>query len=124
MTLKLDPHNPLATKVQTRDGRKARIICTDANCARPIVALITTVVGVEEVRTHILSGRYFNDVESPSDLINVPETKSSWVAVVDGEPRSVWEYRSDIERFVKCSVIELRMCDGKLVDAIQHEVEK
>lgn len=116
-----DPTKP----VQTRDGCKARVICTDRRSLRyPIVAVVDEGGDSEEIRSYTADGRQFDAASGKrgSDLINVPETKSSWVAVVDGQPRSVWEYRSDIERFVKCSVIELRMCDGKLVEAIQHEV--
>jgi len=67
-----DPTKP----VQTRDGRKARIICTDRNDADfPIVALVDDGV-YEEPKTYDSEGAYLPNMgESASDLINIPDTK-------------------------------------------------
>lgn len=46
-------------KVQTRDGRAARILCFDAKSPdRPIVALVTGKIGIEYVNTYTADGRY------------------------------------------------------------------
>ncbi len=70
-----DPTKP----VQTRDGRKARIICVDAAGKRPIAALITCIdTGEEDPEVFFSDGRYcgHDDGESRIDLINVPEEET------------------------------------------------
>jgi hypothetical protein len=63
-----DPSKP----VQTRDGRKARIICTDAEGVQPIVALVYEPSGVE-AQMFNGNGLFHPDTsrESVCDLINV-----------------------------------------------------
>ena len=66
--------------LQTRDGKKVRLLCTDAREPYPVIALI------EETK---LLGRFTSDgrdtrgAESSWDLINVPEevTVDVWVNV-------------------------------------------
>lgn len=59
--------------VQTRDGRKARIICTDANhIMYPIVVLITT-DGLESPYSFAINGQYDAKEESSKDLVNAPD---------------------------------------------------
>jgi hypothetical protein len=73
MTLILDKENPLATKVQTRDGRKARIICVDRKDeVSPIVALVMHHDKSEYTVNYMADGKY-NMHENCDDLINVPE---------------------------------------------------
>lgn len=75
MTLALDKDNPLTTKVQTRDGRKARLICVDrlTNAGPELVALITGKSGEEYLWGYNKSGSYWGDAtEHANDLINVP----------------------------------------------------
>lgn len=78
--MKFDPTKP----VQTRDGRKARIITTEAhNPTYPIIALVKNKSGVEEPNAFTLDG-FFNE-GSPGwalDLVNVP-TKISLVQYVN-----------------------------------------
>jgi hypothetical protein len=90
--MKFDPTKP----VQTRDGRKARIICTDAKGGNPIVALRTSENGKYEVME-----LYYEDgrcqASSPGcDLINIPEkrTLDCWVNVYDRKCAPVCEYSS------------------------------
>jgi hypothetical protein len=68
--------------VQTRDGRKARIIATDAKGAYPIIALIY-VAGDESVRSYCSDGRRWIDEDSDDDLINVPERRTVDLTVPD-----------------------------------------
>lgn len=66
-----DPTKP----VETRDGRKARILATDKKGKYPIVALIMeSSSGMEEV--HLFSAKGIWNIEgtaSSYDLVNVPE---------------------------------------------------
>jgi hypothetical protein len=72
-TTVFDPTKP----VQTRDGRKARIICTDGKNEFPIVALVTVAHGIEAGQETLISykndGRWSARPDAmPCDLINVP----------------------------------------------------
>lgn len=80
-----DPTKP----VQTRDGRKARIICTDAPGLHPLVALVSNCVAPEEGEPNTVF-RYKADGKGAPlncathlDLINIPEkhTLRGWVNV-------------------------------------------
>lgn len=73
--MKLDLNKP----VQTRDGRKARIICTDAKGAHPIIALIEG-DPYEEVYHYLNNGTSSNEATG-YNLINIPEEKELWVNV-------------------------------------------
>lgn len=68
MTKTFDPTKP----VQTRGGRKARIICTDREGEWPIIALVESSDG-EDVRTFDREGRWFVSANSLGDLVNIPE---------------------------------------------------
>jgi hypothetical protein len=66
-----DPTKP----VQTRDGRKARIICSDRKHPGGqllLVSLITNSNGVEEVSLHAMNGSVLAISEHHNDLINIP----------------------------------------------------
>ncbi len=65
-----DPTKP----VQTRDGCKARIICTDrAGTDFSIVALILGSSGRDFIETFTCQGCYSSSGLSGNDLINIPE---------------------------------------------------
>lgn len=75
MSDKFDPTKP----VRTRDGRKARIICTNRVGTvydRPIIALLDFDTH-EEVRTFTGTGRFRATHTSNDDLVNIPTTQ--WV---------------------------------------------
>lgn len=75
-----------ATKpVQTRDGRKARIVCADAKNYDPIVALVDDGDGKEYVVHRRGDGRYCEGRNDVADLINIPEPVEGWVNVYPGE---------------------------------------
>lgn len=79
----------LTKPVQTRDGRKARVICTDMEGgSERIVALITNRSGGEHPLSYFKNGSYYNDDDSNNtDLINTPE--ELWVNVYpDGEAQT------------------------------------
>ena len=74
--------NP-SRKVITRDGRKARIICTDAKNDYPIVALIETYDGKETLPCgYKKDGTYLPGEKLSCDLFFVPEKKEGWVNII------------------------------------------
>ena len=66
--------------VCTRDGRKARIICFDAENDKPIVALIYD-CNRETVFQYLKNGRYFVDEISDYDLMMLLEKKEGWINI-------------------------------------------
>lgn len=81
MTLKLDETNPLATKVQTRGGRSARIITVECEAVyqdvhQPIVALVGD-GEFQSVLTFSIDGSFRGIEDDPNDLINMVQV--GWV---------------------------------------------
>lgn len=70
-------------EVITRDGRPARIICTDKKSLHyPVVALIPQKIDdTEQVCIYTNDGRYFSDNETPSDLFFAPEKHEGWMNI-------------------------------------------
>ncbi len=66
--------------VCTRDGRKARIICFDAKCNKPIVALIYD-CNKETVFQYLENGRFFVDQIDKYDLMMLPQKKEGWINI-------------------------------------------
>ena len=71
--------NP-SRKVVTRDGRSARIICTEAKGNYPVVALILT-EGGEFPETYTEKGIYMNSNKSDNDLFFAPEKHEGYVTL-------------------------------------------
>ena len=61
--------------VQTRDGRKVRILCTDGPGDTPIIGLVD---GNSYPSIWKEGGKH---ASSPTDLVNVPETRVVWLNV-------------------------------------------
>lgn len=73
-------------KVITRDGRPARIVCTDAKNGRPIIALILEKDGTEAVCSYNARGEYWRNNElTDTDLMFAPTKKEGWVNVYDSQ---------------------------------------
>ena len=74
--------NP-SRKLVTRDGRRARIICTDRRDLNyPIIALIETNSRGEEVAySHTKDGRHCTACSDIFDLFFAPETHEGWINV-------------------------------------------
>ena len=66
-------------KIVTRDGKDAKIICTNAKGNFPIIALVETYNGNETVLRLKENGRFYNDTENSSDLFFAPIKKEGWV---------------------------------------------
>lgn len=75
--MSFDPTKP----VQTRDGRRARIICTDRDSIYSIVALVREPNGEESVSSYTKYGRSIPHYggTSSKDLINIPVRRAAWV---------------------------------------------
>lgn len=69
--------NP-SRKVVTRDGRSARIICTDAKNYLPVIALIDN-GGKEYIQSYYPNGAYYAEESSSLDLFFAPEKHEGWV---------------------------------------------
>jgi len=120
-----DPTKP----VQTRDGRKARIICTDANNHQPIVALITEQDGHEYTRDYTKDGFYFMCSEqSSSDLINIPERRIMWTNVYTLYADSNYPTREEADKHAGANRIGVLKItyenDEKGIRLVDHEYEK
>ena len=71
--------NP-SKKVITRDGRSARIICTDrVNFDSPVMALVMTKSGIESSYSYRTNGQLFRTDISDQDLFFVPEKHEVWI---------------------------------------------
>ena len=80
--------NP-SRKVVTRDGRHARIICTDANCEHPIVALIREEDNTELIFNFSQNGVFSNGEECQVDLFFATEMKEGWM--------NIYRYANDLQ---------------------------
>lgn len=75
--------NP-SQKVMTRDGRKARIVCTDMKNEQPILALITE-GNREDIRFYSQNGVWCNDfLNHKLDLVFAPIKKKGWINIYKG----------------------------------------
>ena len=74
--------NP-SRKLVTRDGREARIICTDRRDLNfPIIALIENISGGgEKAYSYTKDGRHYTDCPDIFDLFFAPEKHEGWVNV-------------------------------------------
>ena len=77
--------NP-SRKVITIDGRKARIICTDAKNNYPIIALIETPIGKEGLPCgYKEDGTYIPGEKLSCDLFFAPEKHEGWLNIYRSE---------------------------------------
>ena len=73
--------NP-SRKVVTKDGRKARIICTDRRDLNyPIIALIETSPGQEMAYAYPKDGKHCTDYTDIFNLFFAPETHEGWINI-------------------------------------------
>ena len=70
-------------EVVTRDGRKARIICTNAKSGYPVVALIAEEgSGREDTQTYTEDGAsYIGDQSSYDLFFSAPEKHEGWINI-------------------------------------------
>ena len=73
--------NP-SRKIVTREGKPARIVCTDAKFEKyQVLALITKEDGQEFLATLETSGKYCSGYNSHLDLFFTPEKHEGWVNI-------------------------------------------
>lgn len=112
----------LSKPVQTRDGRKARVVCTDRKGIYPVIALIDV---VEDVRAYRSDGSALVGMISDSDLVNIPVRTSMWRAIFDNNNISYacgsWSEARSYFQAGTVAVLELIYDDGKLVDVLIHK---
>lgn len=72
--------------VVTKDGRNARIVCTDKKGVNPIVALVTKYDSVtEEAFTYTKNGEFIGGITTKYDLFFAPEKHEGWVNLYRGD---------------------------------------
>lgn len=72
-------------KIVTRDGCKARVICTNRNSERyPVVALVQRGIN-ENTYCYTRDGLCLGDIRALNDLFFVPEKKEGWVNIYKNE---------------------------------------
>lgn len=78
--------NP-SRKIVTRNGRKARIICTDRKDADyPIVALVLNELETGEgTLYYTVEGKFYPDSTSSFDLLFAPEKHEGWINIFYGK---------------------------------------
>lgn len=112
-----DPSKP----VQTRGGRKARIVCADVKGDKPIIAVLTKDDGAEYAERFRADGAMHNrpwPVEGPTDLVNVPEKHVRWVnAYASGSASVGYRTREDADLYagrqrIACIRIEFEEGEG------------
>lgn len=77
-------------RITTRSGRTAKIIYTDRNDERSIIALVTTQDGKEQVHCYYPNGKYYKACDDYRDLMFAPIEKEGWInihasQIVDGD---------------------------------------
>ena len=71
-------------KIVTRDGKKVRIICTDAKSVYPVIGLVDNGICGERLISCQKNGRESNDIcESANDLFFVPEKHEGWINILN-----------------------------------------
>lgn len=97
---------------QTRDGRKARIICTDARgFISPVIALVdsNTGHGHEVLWEFLTNGHACLHGESCNDLINIPAEFEfeRWVNIYEGGGLGFYNSKGEADR---CSLPDRIAC--------------
>ena len=95
--------NP-SRKVVTRDGRKVRILCTDAkiNSTHTILTLVEEPNGSESIVPYPDGGQFYADKPTKADIFFAPETHEGWGVIcgafLAGE---IFSSKEEAEMFVK-----------------------
>ncbi|MDE2105110.1 MAG: hypothetical protein KGL39_48170 [Patescibacteria group bacterium] len=82
----------LTKPMQTRDGRKARLLASDLKSQFQLVFVITDKDGNEHVGERYADGRYSSGYDRPHDIINVPEPPKVHVEYRNCYQRGVLNY--------------------------------
>lgn len=115
-----DPTKPCTT----RNGRPARIVCTDRKLhGGPIVALYIDESGGEQIASYTPDGNLWCRNDRRYDLINIPEKIEGWVNFYDSGEGSFRGYsypsRADADRTAKderIACIKISFTEGEGLD--------
>jgi len=122
VTKPFDPTKP----VQTRDGRKARIIATDIEGEFPIAVAITWKDGDEVVGSRFSDGSYASSrLANPADLVNIPEVTKEFRRVWVSRSIHVSEYANTSEELCRAGagrqkylgIFVIEKTDGEISDS-------
>lgn len=87
--------------VQTRDGRKARIVCWDLRDDKYRVAAAVTNGEIEDVWTYTVAGKFDHwGPDGDEDLVMAPRKRTVWVNVyrrTDSMEASLWDSQSEAD---------------------------
>lgn len=110
-------------RIVIRDGRAAKILCTDRNDERSIVALVTTPDSKEQVCCYFPNGKYYKAHDDCRDLIFAPENKEGWVNVFLDSSGSGYKYAVifNSEQEARNDVVENERCGYITTTKIEWE---
>lgn len=112
-------------KVETRDGKKVRVLCYDANNIVPVVALVTFNDGSEGSRDYYLDGRMDCDRENPLDLFIVtPEPEMNEWELAIAKYRPPTDSKETIQRIAAELLVLAKqqlLQSGELMTQEHHE---
>lgn len=110
-------------KVETRDGKKVRVLCYDANNAAPIVALIKYNDGSEASRDYYLNGTMDYYRENPLDLFIV--TPEEELTEFEKELENFYNHHLRVCSYDNQGTVEDSLHDGasKLLILARKELE-
>ena len=109
--------NP-SQKIVTRDGREARIICTDMKGEHPIMALIPD-KQEELAYRYLRNGRQLTYTDSPLDLCFPTTKKEGWVNIYSEQ-----EYRHPGENIFTTKEEAIKYKDINYIATIKIEWEE
>ena len=117
--------NP-SRKLVTRDGRNARIICTDRRDLNyPIIALIETGSGEESVYSHTKDGKHCTDCADIFDLFFAPEKHIGWINLFKGDYANAETYLGDFPIYSSKEIAERNgRCCRNYLSTIKIEWEE
>ena len=103
--------NP-SQKVMTRDGRKARILCTDMKNGQPILALITE-GNREDIHFYYQNGVWSNDFPNHKlDLVFASIKKEGWINIYKGITEKTSSYAGPTIYKSKNEALENKVSDN------------
>ena len=112
--------NP-SRKVITRDGRDARIICTDAKGNFPIIALVETHNDTEVALRLKEDGHFYNFAEDSRDLFFATEKQERWVNIYKNKEGY---YPGRFFCSTKEEAVNLRCIDAECITTVKVEWEE
>ena len=97
--------NP-SRKIVTREGKPARIVCTDAKFEKyQVLALITKEDGQEMLAILETSGKFRSGYNSHLDLFFAPEKKEGWINIYKSGfgwslGTNIWQTEEEAKKWV------------------------